>query len=113
MARSQVCPELAPPFRAVADGLEITVRLQPKASANRIDGVDAVRGRLRVRVTAVPEKGKANAALIKLLAKRFGLPRTGLELVAGGKDRDKTMLIRHDDPADLAARLLATLGDVE
>ncbi len=100
------------PFRAVADGLEVAIRLQPKASANRIDGLDAGRGRLRVRVTAAPEKGKANAALVRLLAKRLGLPRTGLELVAGGKDRDKTVLIRHDDPADLALRLRAALGNM-
>lgn len=101
------------PFRAVADGLEIAIRLQPKASANRIDGFDTARGRLRARVTAAPEKGRANAALVRLLAKRLGLPRTGLELVAGGKDRDKTVLIRHDDPADLAARLRSALGDLE
>ena len=105
--------DLTPPFRAVADGLEIAVRLQPKASVNRIDGFGAARGRLRVRVTAVPEKGRANAALVRLLAKRLGLPRTGLEVVAGGKDRDKTVLIRHDDPADLAQRLRAALVDVE
>lgn len=100
------------PFRTVVGGLEIAVRLQPKASANRIDGLDATRGRLCVRVTAVPEKGRANAALVRLLANRLGLPRTGLEVVAGGKDRDKTVLIRHDDPADLAARLRTALGDV-
>lgn len=100
------------PIRAVADGLEIAIRLQPKASADRIDGFDAARGRLRVRVTAAPEKGKANDALVRLLAKRLGLPRTGLELVAGGKDRDKTVLIRHDDPADLALRLRAALGNM-
>ena len=105
--------DLTRPFRAVADGLEIAVRLQPRASANRIDSFDTARGRLRVRVTAVPEKGRANAALVRLLAKQIGLPRTDLEVVAGGKDRDKTVLIRHDDPADLAARLRSALGDVQ
>ena len=66
-----------------------------------------------MRVTAVPEKGKANAALVRLLAKCLGLPRTGLEIVAGGKDRDKTVLIRHDDPAAVAARLQAALDDAK
>lgn len=69
---------------------------------------DAGRCYLRVRVTAVPEKGKANKALLKLLAKTWHAPVSDLELVAGAKARDK---IVHwtGDPNDLARRLEAAL----
>jgi len=51
---------------------------------------------LRARVTAVPEKGKANAALIKLLAKAWKLPRNSLTVAAGAQDRRKTVHIAGD-----------------
>lgn len=74
----------------------MAVRLTPKASRDRIDGVapEADGGRvLKVAVTAVPEDGKANAALVKLLAKQWKLPKTSITLTAGATDRRKTLLI--------------------
>ena len=63
---------------------------------------------LRVRVKAVPDKGKANAAVIAVLAKTLGVPRSSLTLIAGDTARHKTIAI-DGDPAVLAARL-ETLG---
>lgn len=63
---------------------------------------------LRVRVKAVPDKGKANAAVIAVLAKALGLPKSALTLVAGDTARIKTIAI-DGDPAVLVARL-ETLG---
>ena len=63
------------PFKPVADGVRVAVRLTPKASRNAIAGIaDAGQGEavLKVMVTSVPEAGKANEALIKLLAKEWG-----------------------------------------
>lgn len=61
---------------------------------------------LAVRVKAVPEDGKANAALEALLAKWLGIPKSQCEVVSGGKSRLKQVLARGDASA-LAGRLKA------
>lgn len=95
------------PFEAVADGVRVTVRLTPKASRNAVTGIqETVDGRraLKVSVTAVPEAGRANEALVKLLAKEWHLAKTSLTVIAGATDRNKTLHIA-GDPADLLTRL--------
>lgn len=108
-------PDPAPLFQAVEGGVRVHLRVQPKASRNRIDGL-AARPEggavLRLRVTAPPEAGKANAAVIKLLAKAWGVPKSGLEIASGAADRNKTLLI-HGDPATLVPRLRAWLLKLE
>ncbi|MDP6831119.1 MAG: DUF167 family protein [Alphaproteobacteria bacterium] len=92
------------PFRVIRDGVAVAVRLRPGASANRIDGIQTMADgarRLQVRVTAVPEKGKANQALIKLLAKAWRVPRGSLSVIVGAKDRDKSVLLQGDGGADV------------
>ena len=94
------------PFAAAPGGVSVNVRLTPKASRNRIGPVTAGPGGpvLKVAVTQPPEGGKANAALVKLLAKSWRLPKTALKLTRGAKDRNKTLFI--EDPAeDLLKRL--------
>lgn len=59
---------------------------------------------LKIAVTAVPEDGKANAALLKLLAKSWKLPKTGLRIVQGATDRRKTVEI--DGDSDVLMRRL-------
>ena len=71
-------------------GAEIAVRVTPKASRNRIE--ESAEG-LRVYVTVVPEGGKANAAVIKLLAKALGVPKSNLQLLRGHGARDKLFRI--------------------
>lgn len=87
------------PFTLSPAGLRLAVRLTPKASRNRIEGTapEADGGTvLKVSVTAVPEDGKANAALIKLLAKEWKLAKSGLDIIGGATDRRKTLLITGD-----------------
>lgn len=75
----------------------IRVRLTPKASRNGIRGWAAdAEGKpvLKVSVTAVPEKGKANEALIELLARELKIPKKNISLTHGGSSRDKTLLIK-------------------
>lgn len=87
------------PFTEVASGLKVAVRLTPKASRDRVEGgqAEADGGMvLKVSVTAVPEDGKANAALIKLLAKQWRLPKSSIEIVHGATDRRKTLFIGGD-----------------
>ncbi|WP_134678764.1 DUF167 domain-containing protein [Paracoccus ravus] len=71
-------------------GAEIAVRVTPRASRNALtlDG-DVI----RIHVTAVPEDGKANAAVIKLLAKSLGVAKSRLVLIRGASARDKVFRI--------------------
>lgn len=85
------------PYRETDDGLVLSVRLTPKSSKDAIeDCFEASDGicRLKVRVRAQPEKGKANKALIKLLAKQLGVPQSSLSIITGTKDRNKTVLAK-------------------
>ncbi len=85
-----------------ADGLRVAVRLTPKAARERIDGVAAEAGGgcvLKVAVTAVPEDGKANAALVKLLSKQWKVPKSAIAITAGATDRRKTLLVSGDGEA--------------
>ncbi len=74
----------------VRPGAEIAVRVTPRASRNAVilDG-EAI----RVTVTVVPEDGKANAAVVKLLAKALGVAKSRLVLVRGATARDKLFRI--------------------
>ena len=74
---------------------ELTVKVTPNAGANSISlpGEGGPAGILLVRVTATPENGKANAAVLKLLAKALGLPKTSLAIVRGGNARTKIIAI--------------------
>ncbi len=67
-------------------GAEIAVRVTPKASRN---AVVAEGDTIRVYVTTVPEDGKANQAVTKLLAKKLGIAKSRLELIRGATSRDK------------------------
>jgi len=95
------------PFSAGADGVRIRLRVQPRARRNRVDGLvaDADGGvALKVAVTEAPEDGKANAAVIALLAKAWGHPKSALTVVAGAADRHKIIHLQ-GDPARLMQAL--------
>ncbi|AZO72868.1 MAG: DUF167 domain-containing protein [Mesorhizobium sp.] len=93
---------MSAPFRPRDDGIDLCVRLTPKAALDRIDGVETIadgRSHLKVRVRAVPEKGAANAALERLVAKALGVPGSAVSVVAGGTSRLKTVRILGDAAA--------------
>lgn len=97
----------AGPVSVLAGTTRLAVRLTPKAGRSRIEGLqpEADGGRvLKVSVTAVPEDGKANKALIDLLAKRWKLPKSSFEIVQGATDRRKTLAV--DVDPDLLRRLI-------
>jgi uncharacterized protein (TIGR00251 family) len=86
----------------------LPVRLTPGAAADRIDGWDVdAEGRplLKVRVRARPVEGEANAALIKLLAKALGVPKSAVSLDRGGQSRTKMISIDGVTDDELRARL--------
>ena len=95
-------PDETLPFSKTPDGVRAEIRLTPKASANKIAGVASRNdgtAQLRVSVTAVPEKGKANKALLKLLSKSWGVGMRSLSLISGAKDRNKAVLIAGEPDA--------------
>jgi uncharacterized protein YggU (UPF0235/DUF167 family) len=84
------------------------VRLTPKSTIDRIDGWgtdDRGRAFLKVRVRAAPIEGRANAALLALLAKTLDLPKSRLSLAAGDTARLKAIDIDSLSDAELHDRL--------
>ena len=69
----------------------IKIRVQPKSSRNQVDGFQD--GALRVRVTAAPTEGQANAAVIAILAKTLGVSKSRLEIIRGYSSRDKVVSV--------------------
>lgn len=88
-------------LRRHEEGLVVPVRVQPGAPADRVGGEHA--GRLRVRTTAPPEKGKANEAVGRLLAKALGKKPRDVELLSGSTSRDKEFLVRGATPEEIHA----------
>jgi uncharacterized protein len=87
----------------------LPVRAQPGARKNEIAGWH--NGRLKVRVTQIPEKGKANQALSKVLAKTLGISRSQISLVSGETSREKVFLIRQVTAEDLSSRIAAAMPE--
>jgi len=72
-------------------GPVLRVRVRPRAPADEVTRIDDTA--VRVSVRAAPERGKANAAVIKVLARRLGVPAGTLTLLSGGSARDKRILV--------------------
>lgn len=89
------------PFRTTAGGIELYVRLQPKASKDDVAGLKEFGGKIYVqaRVRAVPEDGKANKAVTELIAARLGVPKLSIALASGQASRLKTLSISGDAAA--------------
>jgi uncharacterized protein (TIGR00251 family) len=89
-----------------ARGTVLPVRAQPGARFSGIHGLQG--GALKVSVTQVAEKGKANAALVKVLAKELGLRNSQIHLLSGEASAQKRFLIEAD-LMELAKRITALL----
>ena len=84
------------PLRSSAKGLHLHVKATPKASRDGVTGIVPLADgstALAVKVTSVPEKGKANAAIVALIAKAARIPKSALDQVAGETDRHKVFRI--------------------
>ena len=80
----------------------IEVRVQPKASSNRMTVVE---GRIKVYVTAAPEKGRANKAVIEVLARELGVPKSVVSIKSGERSRTKLIEVEGLDPTEIERRL--------
>lgn len=75
-------------------GSDLVVRcyLQPKASKDEVAGLHG--DRIKLRITAPPVDGKANAHLVRWFGKMFKVPRTDISILQGEQSRSKNILIR-------------------
>ena len=85
------------------EGALLAVRVQPRARRSAVEGWRD--GALAVRVTAAPTEGRANRAVIELLADAFDVPASAIELVSGARGRDKLFRVGALTLDDLRARL--------
>ncbi len=81
----------------------IAVCVTPRGGRDAIEGVDEG-GELRVRVSAPPADGAANKAVVKLLARALGVPRSAIVVTAGVASRHKRLRIEGLGPRDVLAR---------
>ena len=94
-------------LRVVDGAVLFILRLTPRGGRDAVEGWTAGadgKEHLKARVSAPPENGKANAALVALLAKALGAPKSVIEITAGETARLKTIAIATTSPA-LIARL--------
>jgi uncharacterized protein (TIGR00251 family) len=89
-------------LRRTGTGVTVELRAQPRA---RRTALECARGALKAQVTAPAEDGKANAAVIELLAETWRLPKSAFAVTRGATSRDKVMTIA-GVPALIAARIM-------
>jgi hypothetical protein len=87
----------------VSPSARLDIRVIPRASRTKIDGIRA--GRLMLRVTAPPVDDAANDAVVTALAKALSVPRSAIQITAGAHSRDKSIVISGLTADDLKTRL--------
>ena len=90
-------------LRAHPDGVLLSVKVQPRASANEIG--EALGDELRIKVTAPPVDAAANAALLKILAQQLHCPRNRVDIVRGHTSRHKVIKLYGLTPEAVAEKL--------
>ena len=86
--------------------MKLEVRVYPKASRNAVETAED--GRLKVYVTAPPEGGRANDAVISLVAKRLGVAKGTVQVLTGHKSRRKVLLVEGLTLREAFSRLEST-----
>jgi len=95
------------PVKENKNGLTFDIQVTPRAARAGIAGIQD--NALKVKVTALPAEGEANAACIRLLAKELGLRKSQLEIFTGHKSRRKTILLKDITKAQLEKKITAVL----
>ena len=100
------------PLRPGKGGLLLSLRVTPKSSRDEVAGLHVAPDgslSLAVKVTAVPDKGKANKAVIETLSRACHIPKSAFTLVSGETDRNKTVLVT-GNPAGLEALIARSVN---
>lgn len=86
-------------YKETDNGILISFKLSPNASKNEIIKTDEG---IKIKITAQPIDNKANKALIEFLSKQLKIPKTSIEIVKGHTSKEKTLLLKTDNPEALA-----------
>lgn len=89
-------------------GVRIEVRVTPRASRNGIQGVRD--GRLLVTVTAPPVDRAANSAVVQVVSRALDVPKRDVAIVAGGRSRNKSVVVSGLTAVEVGRRLSHILG---
>lgn len=92
-----------PRVQEVEGGLELRVRVKPRAQRSQVLGVRE--GLLEVAVAALPSEGAANAELVRTLSACLGVPKSRVEVLAGTKSRLKRVRVGGLARAELLAKI--------
>lgn len=85
------------------DGIILTIKLTPNASKDEITGY--TEEYIKVRISAPPNKNKANKKLISFLSDWLGTAKSNIALTGGDKSRLKKILIKNIKPEDLVQKI--------
>ncbi len=93
------------PFKQQPDGIYLYIKVTPKASQNKIGKVITSEdgNQLKIYVTSVPEDGKANIAIVELLANKLGIAKSLIAIIKGHTQRNKVCLIKNTDKTTILA----------
>jgi len=98
------------PVEPHRDGTTIDLYVQPRAARSETVGLHD--GALRLRITAPPVDGAANAEVVAFLAKELRVSKTRVELISGHRGRRKRLLVHDMQAEDVRAKLLEPLANV-
>jgi hypothetical protein len=94
------------PYKQQHDGIYLYIKVTPKASQNKIGKViigEDGNNVLKIYVTCVPENGKANIAIIELLAAKLGIAKSLITIIKGSTHKNKVCLIKNTDKTTVLA----------
>ncbi len=86
-------------IREKENGIIIPAKIQPNSSKEQVIGEYAEK--LKIAVTSPPEKGKANKAIVKTLAKWLNIKTSDIQIISGGKSKDKEIFVRNITEEDI------------
>jgi uncharacterized protein len=86
-------------IREMKDGIIIPAKIQPNSSKERVMG--EYNEKLKITVTSPPEKGKANKAIVKALAKWLNIKISDIHIISGEKSKDKEIFVRNITEEDV------------
>jgi uncharacterized protein (TIGR00251 family) len=91
-------------FQKTENGIRLKIRLSPRSSVDQIEGVHG--DMVKIKIKAPPVDGKANAALIKFLAKILNVRQRDIRITSGESSRNKTIEIVGLDSRQAASRMM-------
>jgi uncharacterized protein (TIGR00251 family) len=90
-------------IKPTKDGIQIKVRATPRSAKDCVEGLEG--DYIKVRLRAIPEKGKANESIIKILADFFDLAPSKISIISGQTSRIKTVDITTDDIHEIEKKI--------